>query len=135
MIFRGKYYFLSNMYPCSITFSLGGKMYTFTCVEAAFQALKCPSRINEFIGIDGYAAKALGKRVSLRGDWRSVRVNAMMRLIVLKFRQHPELLEALRKIDGEIVEDAPWGDTFWGKTCGVGENHLGKILMLARDRL
>ena len=36
MLFRNKYYFLSNMYPCKITYN----GLTYTCVEAAFQAQK-----------------------------------------------------------------------------------------------
>lgn len=37
--------------------------------------------------------------------------------------------------DAELVENNTCGDVFWGICDGVGENHLGKILMLVRDRL
>jgi predicted NAD-dependent protein-ADP-ribosyltransferase YbiA (DUF1768 family) len=34
----------------------------------------------------------------------------------------------------EIIEWNNWGDRIWGKTYdGVGENHLGKILMKIRE--
>lgn len=68
MQFRKEYYFLSNMCPCELGVAIKGYIYKFTCVEAAFQAFKCPSRATEFENIDGYAAKKLGRRVPLRSD-------------------------------------------------------------------
>lgn len=38
------------------------------------------------------------------------------------------LLEKLKSITEEIVEDNWWGDTYWGKCKGVGENKLGRML-------
>lgn len=35
----------------------------------------------------------------------------------------------------DLVEGNTWGDTFWGVCRGVGENHLGWILMLVRDEM
>ena len=60
MYFKGKYYFLSNMYPCDITAQIDEKEYQFSCVEAAFQASKCPNRSSEFVSLNGYEAKKLG---------------------------------------------------------------------------
>ena len=37
--------------------------------------------------------------------------------------------------DAKIVEGNTWGDTFWGVCGGVGENHLGKVLMRIRAEL
>jgi hypothetical protein len=36
-----------------------------------------------------------------------------------------------------LVEGNRWGDQFWGVDLrtGLGENHLGKILMKVRDEL
>lgn len=130
MKFRYEYYFLSNMYPCKIKL---GK-YTFSCAEAAFQAAKCPARVSEFIGIDGYAAKKLGRKVELRSDWNEVKLNFMERIVRAKFNQHPELKEKLINLDcPTIVEDNNWGDTFWGVCNGKGENHLGKILTKLKE--
>ena len=42
-------------------------------------------------------------------------------------------MNKLQLIEGEIVEENTWGDTFWGVCKGVGENHLGKLLMEIRD--
>ena len=37
--------------------------------------------------------------------------------------------------DAKIVEGNTWGDVFWGVCNGVGENHLGEILMKVRQDL
>ena len=120
------------MFPCEIKVCLSKKTYRFNCVESAYQALKCPERVKEFINLDGYEAKKLGKTVSLRDDWNVEKVNAMTELLKQKFAD-PNLLSKLRSVKGEIVEHNFWGDRFWGKCYGLGENMLGKILMKIRD--
>ena len=133
MKFRNEYYFLSNMFPCKIKL---GK-YTFNCAEAAFQAAKCPARVAEFIGLNGYEAKKLGRKVQLRDDWNEVKLNFMERIVRAKFEQNQELSYKLSRISVHtpIVEDNNWGDTFWGVCNDKGENHLGKILMEIRLEL
>ena len=37
--------------------------------------------------------------------------------------------------DQELVEGNEWGDVFWGVCKGVGDNHLGKLLMEFRERV
>lgn len=132
MYFKGKYYFLSNMYPCDIAAQIDEKQYKFSCVEAAFQASKCPNRSSEFVSLNGYEAKKLGKRVELRNDWDEIKVGLMKELVKQKFSK-PNLLAKLKSITDEIVETNNWGDTFWGKCYGKGQNILGKILMEIRD--
>ena len=134
MYFRNKYYFLSNMYPCDIEIDLYGNKYRFKCVEAAYHALKAPDRIKEFENLDGFAARKLGKTVERRKDFEEVKVKIMTRLVEQKF-SNPELQKLLTSVEGEIVESNQWGDTFWGKSYGKGENHLGVILMDVRDKL
>ena len=121
--FRDELYFLSNMFPC--------KVQEFSCVESYFQAMKCPDRANEFIGLNGYQAKALGRKVKLRADWNDERISVMRSILFIKFQG--ELLERLQAIEGEIVERNTWNDTFWGVCNGKGKNHLGKLLMEVRD--
>lgn len=134
MKFRDEYYFLSNMYPCEIkiTFPPNKQIYTFKCVESAFQACKCIERIHEFEGLNGYQAKKLGRKVHLREDWEQVKLLIMKKLVYVKFQQHPDLYHRLINISGPIVEENTWGDKFWGQCNGVGENHLGRILMEVR---
>lgn len=128
--FRGNYAFLSNFYPASVFYD--GRWYK--CNEAAFQAQKCPERAGEFIMLDGAAAKKLGRSVPLRKDWNAVKDEIMLGICISKFSNHPELLTALRGTgDDELVEGNTWHDTYWGVCNGVGENHLGKILMKVRE--
>ena len=131
MKFRDEYYFLSNMYPCEIkiTFPPNKEVYTFKCVESAFQACKCIERIHEFEKLDGFQAKKLGRTVQLRSDWEQVKLLIMKNLVRIKFQQHPILYQKLNNISGSIVEENTWGDRYWGVCNGIGENHLGKILM------
>jgi len=131
MKFRNEFWFLSNMYPCSITY----KGITYPCVETAFQAQKDESRSAEFIGLDGFNAKKLGRRVNLRTDWNAVRVSIMKELVACKFEQHPELADRLASVKGIIAEENTWHDTFWGVCDGKGRNELGNILMQIRKEI
>lgn len=133
MLFKNNFYYLSNMFPCSVRVRISGHEYQFTCSEAAFQAVKCPERASEFTELDGYAAKRLGKKVQLRADWNAVKLDVMRVIVKAKFDQHPELMAKLKAQPGEIVEDNTWGDTYWGRCNGYGQNHLGQILMSVRD--
>lgn len=128
--FTGELAFLSNMFPCELV--LNGRH--FTCAEAAFQGCKDPARIAEFEGIDGYAARRLGKKVRLADNWNVNRVKYMRIIVREKFRQNPKLMKKLLETgDMPLVEENSWGDRFWGTVNGAGENHLGKILMEIRE--
>lgn len=133
MKFRDEYWFLSNMYPCPVPVIINGKERVFPCAETAFQAMKCPDQADRFIGLDGFAAKRIGRKVPLRSDWNHVRVHIMRTVIRSKFMTNPDLLKKLKMVRDEIVEDNTWNDTFWGRCNGVGENRLGQILMELRD--
>lgn len=124
MQFRGKYAFLSNFYEAPITV----EGLRFRCVEAAFQAAKDPTRAKEFEGLSGSEAKHLGRRVKLREDWSQVKLGIMEQLLITKFTQHPELAQKLKATLEPIIEDNTWGDTYWGRCNGKGENHLGQLL-------
>lgn len=59
----------------------------------------------------------------------------MKELIILKFT-NPKLKSALLNTkDAELIERNTWNDTYWGICNGIGENHLGKILMEVREML
>ena len=133
MKFRGDYYFLSNMFPCEVSLDLGGGVLTFGSAEAAFQAMKCPERADEFVGLEGVDAKRKGRHVQLREDWEEVKNECMHQVVLAKFSQNPTLMSKLCSVSGEIVEDNTWGDTYWGVSGGVGLNILGRILMSVRD--
>lgn len=129
--FRGKYWFLSNFYPCKITF--GG--LEFDCVEAGFQAMKCANIEDRkmFVGLNGAEAKKLGRKIKMRADWKQVRDDVMFTLVMQKF-ENPVLMRQLKAVKGTIIENNSWFDTYWGFVPGKGgENKLGKILMKIRD--
>ena len=56
----------------------------------------------------------------------------MRKVLIAKFSD-PALMAMLKAIEGEIIEDNPWHDCFWGKCNGIGENWLGRLLMEIRD--
>lgn len=132
MKFRGTYNFLSNFYESPIT--VDG--LTFSCVEAAFQAAKTlnPTQKQWFVGLDGSAAKRLGRRVSLRPDWEAVKLGVMLNLLRKKFSD-PELAKRLIDVTEEIIEDNDWGDFFWGRCQGRGLNWLGQLLSQVRQEI
>jgi ribA/ribD-fused uncharacterized protein len=134
--FRGPYGFLSNF--ASAIVYLDGEVYPTT--EHAFQAAKTfdpvwRKMIREAPTPGG--AKRLGRQVVLRPDWEEVKLVIMHDLLVQKF-SHSDLMRRLQETgDAKIIEGNSWGDRTWGcvLTGGrwVGENYLGKLLMLIRD--
>lgn len=133
--FRGEKYFLSNMYPCPVTIKIKGELITFKSSESVFQALRSPDRLKEFIPLNGFEAKKHAKSCARRADWFDVSLDVMMYALRCKFTQNPDLAAKLMALEGDIVEVNEWHDTFWGVCNGVGENHLGKLLMQLRDEL
>lgn len=132
--FIGKYSFLSNFWRCNIRFE--GKTYPST--EHAFQAAKTLNDSDRETIRKLTApkeAKRFGRRVKLRKDWESVKLNIMEMVIEQKFKD-PELRGCLLETgDAKLVEGNSWGDVFWGQCDGVGENHLGRILMKVREKI
>ena len=134
--FRGKYYFLSNFFPAEVTYN----GLTYQNNEAAFQAQKTYSKEEriEFTTLEPRDAKRRGRRVRLRRDWEQVKDRIMEEIVRAKFSQNGELKEQLLATgDAQLVEGNRWNDRYWGVDIrsGVGENHLGKILMKVRSEL
>jgi len=133
--FTGEYYFLSNFYPSPIKC----EGITYPAVEHAFQAAKTldKSKRKEFLHIKPGEAKRKGKRLKpLRDGWDKIRFGIMEEMLRLKFTKHESLKEKLLATgDEELVEGNDWNDRVWGKVDGVGENHLGRLLMKIRAEL
>jgi ribA/ribD-fused uncharacterized protein len=129
MLFRGEYDFLSNMYILP-----DGKS-----AEHYFQAMKCVSRddaLRIMACVSPTEAKKLGRRVEMRDDWHEVRDGFMLASLRYKFSTFPHLAEKLLATAPiELVEENWWGDKYWGVSNGIGENVLGKLLMMVRDEL
>lgn len=132
--FKGSFFYLSNFYPAPIEMG----EFIFPTSEHMYQAAKSNdmNQWKEIIACGSPAeAKRLGRHLTLRPDWEQIKIDVMTEIVELKFKQNKELywkLWATR--DYDLVESNTWGDTFWGVCNGVGENHLGIILMNIRDR-
>lgn len=132
--FRKDYFFLSNFYPCHVEFD----GLTYLSSEAAFQAQKTidPRRRKFYTELSAKDAKASGMIESLRIDWEKVKLGIMYDVNYAKFTQDTRLKNRLLETGDEHLEEGnKWGDKFWGTVKGVGENHLGKILMEVRERI
>jgi ribA/ribD-fused uncharacterized protein len=124
--------FLSNFWECDVVYN----DMKYRNSESAFQAQKCANSSDKykFIALSGAEAKAMGKRVDLREDWNDVRLDVMYQVLQAKFAQNPDLYQQLKDTGSEeIIETNWWYDKYWGVCNGVGENHLGKLLMWIRD--
>jgi hypothetical protein len=135
--FKGKYQWLSNFYPCSILYH--GRM--FRSVEHAYQSAKSDNTfwINFCLRTED-PGKVKTKSNNLEYDkelWKTKSLKVMERLLTQKFNMEPFRSLLLDTDNEELQEGNTWHDTFWGvdlKT-GQGQNHLGKLIMLIRDRL
>lgn len=146
--FRGPHRWLSNFYLADVVFE--GHRYPST--EHAFQAAKTldiQQRIPFMTGVQAVElgsecfqlmtcaeAKRAGRKLPLRPDWEKVQLDVMWACLADKFTRHAALTEKLLATGNEeLIEGNTWGDTYWGVCGGVGENHLGKLLMELRKAL
>lgn len=131
--FDGEFRWLSNFWKCEV--ELDGMKFDST--ENAYQAAKCENiaeRI-KFVNISPGQAKRLSRKIKVREDWNSVKLEIMEDLLRQKF-QIKELADLLVATgDCHIEETNSWGDVFWGVCKGVGQNNLGKLLMRIRSEL
>lgn len=132
--FRGEYFFLSNFFPHAI--ALDGIVYA--TAEHAFAAAKTgdiAGKLEVAAASTADEAKRIGRRVILRPDWETVKIDVMRGIIDAKF-DDPTLAERLlRTGNAELSEGNDWGDRFWGVCRGKGANWLGRILMDKRTSL
>ena len=143
--FQGKYRFLSNFYP-SILQGLGAWKVVNT-VEHAYQAWKTNNfeEQKEILNASTAGiAKRLGNCCTMREDWEEIKLNVMFMLVYQKFSLIKEYREKLLATgNSNLIEGNYWHDNYWGNcVCGkprcsggMGENHLGKILMKVRSVL
>lgn len=143
--------FLSNFYPAEFTdgthrfktseqYYMYRKAVTFNDTQTAQEILKASNPRK---------AKALGRQVKKFDNkhWDTVKEQAMVNALTLKFTQNPRLLKQLLATGDKIlVEASPW-DSIWGIGLSLddprkddpaqwrGQNLLGKCLMQVRSRL
>lgn len=132
--FQGPYRFLSNFYQCEVVLD----NITYPSVEHAYQASKTLDRVERsrilMCSTPG-DAKRRGRKVKIRENWDQIRLEVMEGLLRQKFSQEPFTTLLIKTEDRELVEGNYWGDTFWGRCDGEGENHLGKLIMKIRDEI
>jgi ribA/ribD-fused uncharacterized protein len=129
--FQGEHRFLSNFYPVKITHD----DIVYPSVEHAYQASKTNSRkIKLDIANCGHAAiaKKMGSNL-YKEKWHLIKLGVMLELVRLKFQDESLKYKLLMTGDEALIEGNEWGDVYWGLCKGVGENHLGKILMQVRS--
>ena len=141
--FRGKYFFLSNFYGHLVEYD----GLTYKNNEAAFQSAKVPkgkqvrSRGGQLVTRDLFTdlepneAKRLGRQVALRDDWENVKLKVMATIVTNKFKDPALRKKLLDTGDADLVEGNTWHDQEWGAYKGVGNNYLGKILMVVREHI
>jgi N-glycosidase YbiA len=133
--FSKDFFFLSNFYPTLITFE--GQPYP--TVEHAFQAAKThdpAERLRVAAAASPAAAKQLGRKVTLRPDWETIKSELMLGLLRGKFTDSALQALLLGTGDAELIEGNTWNDRIWGAVQRegkwVGQNRLGKLLMQVR---
>lgn len=133
--FKGDYQFLSNFFPSRVEWD----SRSYSTVEHAYQAAKTviPAEIELVRNCPTPGkAKRAGQEVTVREDWDDIKLIVMETLIRRKFTWNEHCKTMLLDTgDQKIVEGNTWGDRFWGVCKGIGENHLGKILMKVRLEL
>lgn len=132
--FSDEYAFLSNFYPCEFMY----RHEVWKSSEHAYQAMKATNRHDRdrvrSQATSGWA-KSVGRCIECRPDWPKVKLHFMHNIVLAKFSV-PKLEELLLSTgDAELIEGNRHGDTFWGQVNGVGENHLGRILVEVRTHL
>ena len=131
--FSGEYRWLSNFWPAPIEY----EGMEFPTTEHAYQACKSENG-GERLTISRLATSGQAKKAGTRirhPDPNFDKLKVMLEINRLKY-EIPELREKLLATgDEEIIEGNTWGDVFWGVCKGVGENHLGRILMQIRDEI
>ncbi len=137
--FRNEFAFLSNFHPHAIAFEGA----TYPTAEHAFQAAKTldpTERQTVQKASTPTLAKRLGKKVTLRENWDTLRFIIMEQVLAAKFSD-PELARLLLATgERELIEGNTWRDTTWGCIQGKdgnwkGRNELGKTLMRHRATL
>lgn len=129
--FRGEHRWLSNFWPCEITY----EGITYPSVENAYQAAKSLEGRESFVDMTPAQAKREGKNRDVRSDWELIKLRVMSELVGQKMSKSPFREMLLATEDAHIEEGNTWGDKYWGTCDGEGLNVLGNIIMKIRKNL
>lgn len=133
--FTGEFYFLSNFYPTPVTFD----EIVYPSSEHAYVAAKTTDETTRRVIAkipSAFEVKKYGRKIKIRDNWHGVKWGLMYTIVGSKFRRNLHLKELLLDTGNiTLIEGNTWGDTYWGVCEGVGQNHLGRILMRIREEL
>lgn len=132
--FFGDYRWLSNYHPTPVHYEGG----IYPSSENAYQAAKTTyaDEREAFEIATPNQAKKMGRALHIREDWDLIKLEVMYEILKDKFTRNKVLKQALLDTGDRILEETNWwNDKYWGVCNGVGDNHLGHLLMQIRDEL
>jgi ribA/ribD-fused uncharacterized protein len=140
-MFKEEFSFLSNFFEGTSGGEVVSEGLMYPTVEHFYQAQKTldfetRKKFSEYRtpGI----AKRQGRKLELRPDWESVKVDVMREALRQKFAKETLLGNMLMAtFPAKLEEGNWWGDTFWGVDIKTrkGQNWLGRLLMERRKEL
>lgn len=138
--FRGDYFFLAMQYPCGILFDgldYPTLYHAYQASKTTVQELRCQIR-DARSTLD---ARAKGKSVVLRPGFftHGIALETMEGLVTQKFVRHRALRGLLLETGTRQLVEGYTSNRTWGAVHTEhgweGDNHLGIILMLVRERI
>ena len=135
--FRDDYACLDNSYYAMIVY----KDIKYLSAEAAFQASKSDdlAERRKLAQMNPEKAKQRGNQLTPKPGWEAMKDEIMTDILLLKFRQNPDLRERLMATGGRCLINGGKGrkDLYWGVNTITwqGYNRLGELLMKVRDEL
>ena len=133
----------SGEYECFSNFS-AHSVGPYDTSEHAFQAKKAANkRDHDYVAeaSSPRSAKWRGHQIKLREDWDKVKDPEMLQVVLDKFTEHRDIGDILISTAGMVLIEGNYHrDDYWGMIrdengSWVGQNVLGKTLMLVRDIL
>ncbi len=125
---------LGMFFPCEIKDPQGRK---YACAQAYFEALKCAREEDKqwFIApTNGFQAYQKSNKLDKKQDFNPL--EAMKEVIEAKFTQNLSLSRFLINTGNSYLIDVSTSESYWASGPDLkGNNHLGKILMEAREKL
>jgi ribA/ribD-fused uncharacterized protein len=107
-------------------------------VENFYQAMKTEKQDIQtrslLANMNPYEAKKFGRRIKLRPDWNSIKLQVMECALKHKFKKGTSWYSRLLQDAGPVIEHNTWHDNYWGDChCSrcrntKGLNHLGRLI-------
>lgn len=133
--FKGVWGVFSNPYPTAVLY----EDILFPSSEHAYIAGKSTDMDfrRSLVDLPWQEAKRRGRATKLRAGWEAgLKLKVMEEVNLIKYTTNQFCYDKLMSTRGyELIEGNWWGDRYWGVCDGVGENHLGRILMKIRHQL